>query len=70
MGLRDLLHGLHVRCRRWRLFRAYFRVEKRRTGCVSLVPYIGALMRMEDEGLLSVTGGEVTWYWPDAVGED
>jgi hypothetical protein len=67
--LRDRLRRLRVRWRRWRLFRAYSAVVKRRTGCVSFVPYIGALSRMEDDGLLEVEDGEATWYWPEETTE-
>lgn len=64
---RDGVRRLRTRWKRWRLFRAYFQVAKIRTGCLTFVPYMTALEQMQDDGLLELEDGEVTWHWPDDV---
>ena len=60
---------LRVRWRRRRLLRAYSKVHKIRTGCVSFVPYMCALSELEREGLLELDDGEVRWHWPEEAGD-
>lgn len=66
MPIRDRLHRLHVRWRRWRLLRAYARVFEIRHGKrVGFTPIMAAYDSAERDGLLSIEDGEVTWHWPE-----
>ncbi|PGF13808.1 hypothetical protein CP556_25100 [Natrinema sp. CBA1119] len=63
--IRTRFHRLRVRWRRWRLFRAYSKVAKIRTGCVSFIPIMCALEAMERDGHLELDDGDVEWHWPE-----
>lgn len=64
--MREQLRKLRTRWRRWRLLRAYSRVFSVRTGkSVGFTPLMAAYERAERDGVLSLDGGEVVWYWPE-----
>jgi len=64
--MRERLHQLRTRWRRWRLLRAYSRVFSARTGkTVGFTPLMAAYDRAEQDDVLSLNDGEIVWHWPD-----
>lgn len=63
--MRERLHQLRTRWRRWRLLRAYSRVFSVRTGKgVGFSPLLAAYESAERDGLLEFEDGDVVWNWP------
>jgi hypothetical protein len=67
--MRERLHQLRTRWRRWRLLRAYSRVFTAKTGkSVGGTPLMAAYERAERDGVLSLDDGDVVWHWPEDGG--